>query len=217
MKGFNITMRILLTIVLFIASVSALGLIIHDVFSDNLTVIDTLVIEKVKKLHSPCMTTVMKFITFFGSSWFLVPAYCAIALYYYFIKKNKKLVFDILAVYITGRIVLLSAKYYFQRQRPEDTLIGHLASFSFPSGHSFSAFTFFGLLIYVSSYYSLSFFQRLAVIFLSFTAACLIAFSRVYLGVHFPSDVIAGFCLCIVWLIISFSVLNNIKLSDKDK
>jgi undecaprenyl-diphosphatase len=90
-------------------------------------------------------------------------------------------------------------------------LIQNVTGFSFPSGHSFSAFTFFGILIYIVWKSNLTKLWKylLSVFFVLF--ASLVAFSRVYLHVHYPSDVVAGFCLSMLWLCISFWILNKIN------
>jgi undecaprenyl-diphosphatase len=91
-------------------------------------------------------------------------------------------------------------------------LLHAVPGFSFPSGHSFSSFTFFGLLVYIiadSKKTSLP--LKWLGSFCCLLIAATIAISRVYLRVHYPSDVIAGFLLCVIWLGISFWVLHLIR------
>jgi undecaprenyl-diphosphatase len=90
-----------------------------------------------------------------------------------------------------------------------------VAGFSFPSGHSFSSFTFYGLVGYLLWKSDIATAWKVTATVFLFLFASTIAFSRVYLQVHFPSDVVAGFCLSVVWLILSFWILTPRKLRDQ--
>ncbi|HEX8278805.1 MAG TPA: phosphatase PAP2 family protein, partial [Segetibacter sp.] len=94
---------------------------------------------------------------------------------------------------------------------PPYPLLANVKGFSFPSGHSFSAFTFCGLLIYILWETQISIFWKWIGSFVLFVFAAMIAVSRVYLHVHYASDVVAGFCLSVLWLTISISVLQNLE------
>ncbi len=100
-----------------------------------------------------------------------------------------------------GGAIIGMTKYRYARQRP--TLIEALATeetFSFPSGHSFGALCFYGTLAYwwIKSRQSLSERILIGLGALQFIAA--IGASRVYLGVHYPSDVLAGYAAATPWL-----------------
>lgn len=119
---------------------------------------------------------------------------------------------DIAAFSIIGTGLLFTLKAIFHRHRPLDPIVQNVNGFSFPSGHSFSAFTFFGLLIYI--FWNIEDVNRttkwiLTVVFILLASA--VAFSRVYLHVHYASDVIAGICLCIFWMLISFWVFKKLR------
>ena len=100
-----------------------------------------------------------------------------------------------------GGFLIGSIKYRFGRLRP--TLIEALATeetFSFPSGHSFGALCFYGTLAYwwIKSRGKLS--ERIAIGLGALQFIALIGASRVYLGVHYPSDVLAGYAAATPWL-----------------
>lgn len=91
-------------------------------------------------------------------------------------------------------------KFIVQRPRPEGFRLAAETGFSFPSGHSMVAMAFFGLLIWMVWRYER---DRAVRIGCSVALAVLIVavgVSRIYLGVHYASDVVAGFCASLAWL-----------------
>jgi membrane-associated phospholipid phosphatase len=83
--------------------------------------------------------------------------------------------------------------------------------FSYPSGHAMSAMTFYGLLIYIVWQKIENKVFRWTLIILLTSIVFLIGFSRVYLRVHYASDVLAGFSVGIIWLVISLWVMGKIE------
>jgi undecaprenyl-diphosphatase len=107
-------------------------------------------------------------------------------------------------------------KYLFQRKRPLSPLLKAAKGLSFPSGHAIMAVTFYGLIIYIlRNTVQIDWLRYLLTVFLILLIV-LIGYSRVYLRVHYASDVLAGFIIGLVWLLISLSVLNNLEQYFKD-
>lgn len=208
-KAKGISVRFLIVAGIFLISAGIFWLIADEMVLENENDLDIIVFNGLKSLESPAFTNVMLFVTFFGSSYFLFPAYILLILYYLIFRKNYKLTLDVAAVGITSTIILFSLKAIFHRHRPLDPLVRTVNGFSFPSGHSFSSFTFFGLLIFLLWQYKMNKTLRWVYTIFFFLFACVIAFSRVYLHVHFASDVIAGFLLCVIWLGVSLWILKK--------
>jgi undecaprenyl-diphosphatase len=106
-------------------------------------------------------------------------------------------------------------KEVFQRPRP---LLAHLTTaegYSFPSGHSTGAFTLCGILLYLlwKTKYKTPVKIALSLVLLLFAA--LVALSRVYLHVHYASDVIGGFCITVVWLGLFFIGTELVNTGNK--
>jgi len=177
---------------------------------ENENTLDVIAFQKLSRITNPSVTKLMLLLTFFGSNYFLLPAYVALVTYFLIFKK-RRLSLDIAAVGVTSTIILFSLKAIFHRHRPMDPLIKTVNGFSFPSGHSFCSFTFFGLLIYIVWNHQIKPELRWIATAFFFLFACAIALSRVYLHVHYASDVVAGFCLCIVWLSFSFWIMRRFK------
>ena len=210
-KAKGISLRFLLVAAVFLLALALFAFIADEMVLENENNLDRLAFQQLAHITKPSVTSVMVFITFFGSSYFLLPAYLLLIGYFLIFKKTRRLSLDVAAIGISSTIILFSLKAIFHRHRPLDPLVKNVNGFSFPSGHSFSSFTLFGLLIYILWNNNINPVLRwiLTILFILFATA--IAFSRVYLHVHFASDVIAGFCLCIVWLGLSFWVLKKFR------
>jgi undecaprenyl-diphosphatase len=204
--------RLLIEIGLFFVSLIVFVYILDEIVLENEQKLDLWGWRAVAPLRSPGMTRFMQTITYMGSWYFLLPAYLLLILWFLFHRKRRSLSLDIFSIAITSTVVMFTIKEIFKRQRPLEPLLHAVPGFSFPSGHSFSSFTFFGLLVYViaDSHYIKTPVKWLAG-FLCLLLAATIATSRVYLRVHYPSDVIGGFFLCVIWLGISFFVLHSIR------
>lgn len=117
---------------------------------------------------------------------------------------------------VGGLLVQLALKTFVHRARPQYAaayLHGH--SYSFPSGHAMQSSVAYVMLVFVGSVASDGWRARRSLLLGIATAlALLIGFSRVYLGVHYPSDVVGGFAAATAWLIASMIVLG--LLDDRE-
>lgn len=207
-------MKLILAILLFIVTFFAFAYLADVVVIDKNHAIDQYLQTFVEAHPSSMGIRFFERITFFGSHYFLIPAYLLlIGLYLY--KKRKQVAVNILAIGLTSTGILFLLKDIFKRHRPDNPLISAVTGFSFPSGHSFSSFTFYGVVIYLIWSGQWRKWKKIASTILLIFFAIAIAYSRVYLRVHFPSDVIAGFLLSIIWLLISFGLITRINLRHR--
>lgn len=205
-------MRIIFSILLFLVTLFVFVYIADEMVAEKENHLDTQIVTIVNQHQSPAATTFFETLTFFGSSSFLFPAYCILIAILLF-EKRKKTALNIGIIGVSSTAILHLLKEIFKRHRPSDELVAHVTGFSFPSGHSFSSFTFYALIIYLFWQTKLSVSIKIFIAIFFFSFAALIAFSRVYLHVHYPSDVIAGFCLSIIWLLLAFYFLRKKEVS----
>lgn len=210
-KAKGISLRFFIVAGIFLLSLLLFIVIANEMVLENENNLDLIAFRKLGAMTNASTTSVMLFITFFGSTYFLLPAYILLIGYFLLFKKTRRLSLDVAAVGITSTIILFSLKAIFHRHRPLDPLVQNVNGFSFPSGHSFCSFTFFGLLIYILWNHQMNAVVRWAATIFFFLFAAAIAFSRVYLHVHYASDVVAGFSLCIIWLGLSFWLMRKYK------
>lgn len=158
-------------------------------------------IELIQALISDRLTFIMKVITYFGSVTWLTIAATVVSLVLAIFHKKRYAVF-ILFSSGAGALFNLLLKWIFKRERPDILSIIIEHGYSFPSGHSMGSFIFYGslaiILVKISTPVYLDW------IFGGFCVLVilLIGISRIYLGVHYPSDVIAGFAAGGAWLTI---------------
>lgn len=154
----------------------------------------------VHQLASPPLTTVMRGISFLGSTRFLFAATTVVVLTFVF-RRWKREAILMTATMIGAAILNVTLKLAFKRMRPEPFFdLPTPRGFSFPSGHSLASFCFFGALAVLLSARIKS--RRLRFLISSSAAVIifLVGLSRIYLGVHFPTDVIAGFTAALIWI-----------------
>jgi undecaprenyl-diphosphatase len=146
------------------------------------------------------LTAFMNFVTMLGSTLFLGVVFICILII--FIGKNWKRSAVLLAVTMVGAIILnFVLKVSFARARPMPFFDTPLPdSYSFPSGHALYAACFYGVLAWLVAARMRDRSLKILIWALAVVIALLIGLSRIYLGVHYPSDVIAGYAAAIVWV-----------------
>jgi undecaprenyl-diphosphatase len=108
-------------------------------------------------------------------------------------------------------------KHLFNRPRPGIPLLYEAKGLSFPSGHALMSVTFYGLLIYIvfKTYREKN--SKWILIFLLMLLILVIGFTRVYLRVHYATDVIAGYCIGFLWLVFAVWLLNRLEKYSRQK
>jgi membrane-associated phospholipid phosphatase len=205
-KANGITLRFLIAVVLFIALLCLFYFVADEIVLERNNSFDTFIFGKLSTITSAATTKLMLIFTFLGSNVFLLPAYILLILYFFFIRKNTRMALDTAMIGLTSTGLLFLMKDIFKRHRPPDPLINNVTGYSFPSGHSFSAFTFSGLVIYIIWETKIHRTWKWVLSIFFFLWATCVATSRVYLHVHYASDVLGGFCLSTMWLIISLVI-----------
>ncbi len=104
-----------------------------------------------------------------------------------------------------------------QRPRPEGIGLVAETGFSFPSGHSMVAMAFFGLLVWLIWRYECDRTMRIVCCVALSAVIVAVGASRIYLGVHYASDVIGGFCVSLAWLALYTRVVAPLLLDDKEQ
>lgn len=194
-------------LVIFLVAVATFVWLTRYVFHHQHQGIDNYFTAHAVRLRSEQLTPVMTFFTHVGSEFTLVPAYVLLLVWMTWIRKERVKGMYIFIISVTSLLCMMGLKILFQRERPAESLIGYISGNSYPSGHTYMSFTFFGILAIVLEWTKLSATVKRSLQLLCFILPTLIAFSRVYLGVHYFTDILAGFLLAIIGFILTVYIL----------
>ena len=200
-------------IVLFICLIGFLELA-EDVFNKEIMNWDIIGYKIISTfLISDFATPIAKFITNFGGAIFII----LLTVILIAVIKNKKIGLSILTNLAIITILNQLLKRILQRPRPTEYRIIEESGYSFPSGLSMISMAFYGYLIYLIYKYVENKNVKWILISLLSILICLIGISRIYLGVHYTSDVLGGFLISISYLVIYISAVNNVFCRKKVK
>ena len=168
---------------------------------DSFKAFDDAVYWFVSVFISDGMTGFMKLITFIGSGWSITALAAAIPFFVFILKKKKFYTASLMVpLNIAGGSLLNEIlKRIFIRPRPDLHRLITEIGYSFPSGHSMNSMIFYGLMAWLLVRYARPRYGYPAAVILGLLIL-LIGTSRIYLGVHYASDVIAGFIMGLAWL-----------------
>lgn len=178
--------------------------------TENNLVIDKKIYSVVSMLHSNMATIFFKTVTTLGNAK-IIGCLCIVLLL--LSKTRKTLGIPITIVTFMSGLLNIILKNIFGRQRPLLEQLVHEDSFSFPSGHSMATATIFSMIIYLSCRYIKNKKIKYAVNIVSGILMFLIGMSRIYLRVHFFTDVLAGWCLGVI-VTLTYSLIAE-KISEK--
>ena len=167
--------------------------------------IDNKIYNLVIKMLSPTVTGIMTFVSYLGSAVALITLSLGLILLLKNKKNSKIIVLNLILVFILNRIL----KLIIARPRPEVLKLVLENGYSFPSGHAMVSFGFYGFLIYLlNKNVNSKKIKYPLIVFLSLLIL-LIGISRIYLGVHYATDVIGGFIIAFIYLVIFIKILNK--------
>ena len=199
---------------ILIAATLLLALIIALIYIFNNRSVDQKIFDVIAPDISEAGIRFMQSVSELGHHMFLIPVSLLFILYYFIIDK-KWMCIRMAIVMLSSVLFLFTLKNLIQRGRPASPFVEGITNFGFPSGHAFMSVTFYGLLIwYTATYFKNKWIQYL-IIFLLFFLILLIGYSRIYLRVHFTTDVIAGYCFSYIWLILCTRLINKIEMAEK--
>ena len=192
-------------IILFICLVGFLALA-EDVFHKEIMNGDIIGYKIISTfLISDFTTPIAKFITNFGGAIFLIILTVVLVI----LIKNKKIGLSIFSNLVIITVLNHLLKRVLQRPRPTEYRIIEETGYSFPSGHSMVSMAFYGYLIYLIYKYVKNKYIKWSSIVLLSLLICSIGISRIFLGVHYTSDVLGGFFISISYLVIYVSAVNK--------
>ncbi len=210
-----LSLEILVVLIAFFVALFGFVFLARMIFLENRQNIDESVFAYLARHVNNVNNNVMQFFSFLGTHYFLIPANLLLVLYFLFIKKYRWYSIKIPVIALSSMLLMFFLKQIFGRNRPLMPLLYEAKGLSFPSGHAMVSITFYGLLIYIVWENVANKWIKGLIMTSLFLLILFIGLSRVYLRVHFASDVLAGFCLGLMWLILSLWILNFMERISK--
>lgn len=209
-----VTGELLVTMAAFTGALSALVFALRPTLR-RYKKYDLEVFDKLQPYTNDRNNRIVQAVTALGSHRFMIPANLSLIIYFLFIRKRTWFSIRVAGVAISSLLLMMVLKQLFRRKRPLDPLLHPARGLSFPSGHAMTAVTFYGLLIYIVWHTVENKTAKWSMILGLLTLIRGIGFSRVYLRVHYASDVLAGYITGSLWLLVSLDVLNRLETFNK--
>ena len=197
--------RIYIKPILFSLLLITFVFIAYQLLNNRLEEFDDLIYNFIIKIKSDPITVFFRVISFFCSTWFIVISTVSIVIF----SKDKKKAFYIALNVILCFSINQLLKIIFSRERPTEINLITEHGFSFPSGHSMMSVAFYGLICYMIYHSNIRKSRRILLMVGLILLISLICISRIYLGVHFASDVVAGVVLSLAYLIFYTTVFYH--------
>lgn len=195
-------------IIILTISLILFTIITYAIFNDKINAIDQNIHSYILNLRNDNLTSILITITNISSAYALI----VLSILLLLIMKKKKLPLLISLNLIISFISNQIAKQIFTRPRPIGINLIEETGYSYPSGHAMISMAYFGFIAYLIYKYVKNKLIKTIVISSIFLLIILIGFSRIYLGVHYLSDIIGGFLLSIAYLMIFINSINLKKV-----
>lgn len=163
-------------------------------------------------LRTPVLTAIVIVFTQLGDAGAYIVLMLGIVVYFYFRRHNWILSIQTAIILISTASINFIIKNIVGRERPAGEHLVVVSAQSFPSGHSMSSIAFYGFFIYLAWRYLPKLWMKIAVSIVLPLLVAAIGFSRIYLGVHYPSDVAAGFMGGLFWLAVCILLFSSFRL-----
>ncbi len=208
--GYAITLAV--GLVLCITALYGFIDITEALLSHQITAFDNAIARPIIASRTSALTAVLSRTTHLGDVIAYSVFMLATAVYFYFRRHNWLLSIQIGTVLASTGAINLILKNIIGRERPPGEHLVVVSAQSFPSGHAMSSIAFYGFLIYIAWNYLPRMWMKISATFALSALVIVIGISRIYLGVHYPSDVAAGFAGGLCWMVVCILAFRTLRL-----
>lgn len=208
---------IILALIIVVAGINVFVDLTTTLNSNLVARYDAAITKLVISFRSPQLNKILQFITNLGDLYGYIVITTICSLFFYFKFKNWRYVVQLIFVIIISGLSNLALKEVINRARPNAEHLVSVETLSYPSGHAMSATAFYGFLIYLFYFLKINKWLKTSLILLFSFLIVGIGVSRIYLGVHFPSDIAGGMIAGTIWVTFCVLIFNLIDLFQRDK
>jgi len=220
LNQYNTTLPYVITVIIaLVVVVGGINLFVElteTLKTEMLATYDTAITDYVISFRSPRLTAYFKFITNVGDIYGYLIVLTAFLLISILVYKRYKYVAQATLVLALATVSNMMLKRFVDRARPGIEHLVSVETLSYPSGHAMSAMAFYGFLIFLVSKFNIKKSIKYVLIALLIILILSIGISRIYLGVHFPSDIAGGFIAGFIWVVFCILVFDLIQLFRRD-
>lgn len=198
----------------FLALIALLGFVLVAALLEHQTVHewDHAIIRYVQSFEQPWLTRIAIWLSVIGSRDPIIVMCVFVMAFLYLMLKHRMELLLLIGVMLGSSILNIVLKLAYQRMRPDIHRLIEVTGYSFPSGHSMAAFSFYGILAYLLWRHMPTRGGRVLLLSLAVLMIICMGLSRIYLGVHYPSDVLGGYFAASFWLALSIRVYEQIAI-----
>jgi membrane-associated phospholipid phosphatase len=210
-------LTILAAFILFVVGLNGFVDLTEELAENRLGAFDNRVTEYVLSYRRDWLTSFLIFITRIGTRTGYIVVTALLALYFFLRHRSWKFIVQTIAVLLLASLSNMALKEVINRARPTLEHLVTVYTLSYPSGHAMSAMGFYGFLIFLTMRYDMKSWIRITLVVLLSLLIFSIGISRIYLGVHYPSDVLAGFIGGLIWVTFCAIIFDVADLYRKRK
>ncbi|HSM63619.1 MAG TPA: phosphatase PAP2 family protein [Gillisia sp.] len=208
---------IILALIIVVVGINIFVELTNTLNGDLVTKYDAGITQYVISYRSPQLNNILQFVTNLGDLYGYIVITTICSLFFFFKFKNWRYVVQLIFVIIISGLSNLALKEAINRARPTAEHLVSVQTLSYPSGHAMSATAFYGFLIYLCYFLNINKWLKVSLIFLFSFLIVGIGISRIYLGVHFPSDIAGGMIAGTIWVMFCVLIFNIIDLFRREE
>ncbi|MCK1992006.1 phosphatase PAP2 family protein [Peribacillus muralis] len=199
----NLKLQLTMAFIVSVLALIGFSFMAFAVSANDYLNFDSKVMALIQGWESPLLTGIMKFFTYIGSTGSIIVLSLFILFFLYKVLKHRLELILFIVVMAGSPLLNVLVKLCFQRTRPDLHRLIEIGGYSFPSGHAMNAMSLYGILTFLLWRHIKARAGRIVLIVIGTMMILAIGISRIYLGVHYPSDIIAGYLAGGFWIAIS--------------
>ncbi len=207
---------VLIALILVVGGINLFVELTETLKTEKLATYDTAITDYIISYRSPQLTSYFKFMTNVGDTYGYLIVLTVFLLVSLIVFKRWKYIVQATLILALATISNMMLKRFIDRARPGIEHLVSVETLSYPSGHAMSAMAFYGFLIFLVTKFNIQKMIKYVLIIVLITIIISIGISRIYLGVHFPSDIAGGFIAGFIWVVFCVLLFDLIELFRKD-